>query len=80
LTAEEQKEYDHNQGIFTDYLRKNNITIRTPMDFQKIVIRSGRDPNARKSLLARNKASDVSLNSVSKIEKFSEILNKNKER
>ena len=79
LTAEEQKEYDHNQGIFTDYLRRNNITIRTPMDFQKIVIRSGRDPNARKALLARNKARDVALNSVSKIEKFSEILKKHKE-
>ena len=79
LTAEEQKEYDHNQGIFTDYLRINNITIRTPMDFQKIVIRSGRDPNARKALLARNKARDVALNSVSKIEKFSEILKKHKE-
>ena len=79
LTAEEQKEYDHNHGIFADYLRRNNITIRTPMDFQKIVIRSGRDPNARKALLARNKARDIALNSVSKIEKFSEILKKHKE-
>lgn len=79
LIAEEQKEYDHNQGIFADYLRRNNITIRTPMDFQKIIIRSGRDPNARKALLARNKARDIALNSVSKIEKFSEILKKHKE-
>jgi superfamily II DNA or RNA helicase len=79
LIAEEQKEYDYNQGIFVDYLRRNNITIRTPMDFQKIVIRSGRDPNARTALLARNKARDIALNSVSKIEKFSEILKKHKE-
>lgn len=76
LTEEEQKEYEHNQGIFADYLRKCNITIRTPLDFQKIVIRSGRDPNARKALLARNKARDIALNSVSKIEKFREILKK----
>ncbi len=79
LTEEEQKEYDLNQGIFADYLRKCNITIRTPLDFQKIVIRSGRDPNARKALLARNKARDIALNSNSKIEKFSEILKRHKE-
>lgn len=79
LTAEEQKEYEHNQGIFADYLRRCNITIRTPLDFQKIVIRSGRDPNARKALLARNKARDIALNSVSKIEKFREILKKHKD-
>ncbi len=79
LTEEEQKEYEHNQGIFADYLRRCNITIRTPLDFQKIVIRSGRDPNARKALLARNKARNIALNSVSKIEKFREILKKHKE-
>ncbi|MCZ7372404.1 MAG: DEAD/DEAH box helicase family protein [Candidatus Methanoperedens sp.] len=79
LTEEEQKEYEHNQGIFADYLRRCSITIRTPLDFQKIVIRSGRDPNARKALLARNKARDIALNSVSKIEKFREILKKHKD-
>jgi superfamily II DNA or RNA helicase len=79
LTAEEQTEYEHNQGIFADYLRRCNITIRTPLDFQKIVIRSGRDPNARKALLARNKARDIALNSVSKLEKFREILEKHTE-
>ncbi len=79
LTAEEQNEYEHNQGIFADYLRKCDITIRTSLDFQKIVIRSGRDPNARKALLARNKARHIALNSISKIEKFREILKKHTE-
>ncbi len=79
LTAEEQEEYEHNQGIFADYLRKNNMTIRTPADFQKIVIRSGRDPSARKALLARNKARDIALNTVSKIEKFRDILKRHKD-
>ncbi|MDP2215909.1 MAG: helicase-related protein, partial [Methanolobus sp.] len=51
-----------------------NIMIRSPSDFQKIVIRSGRDPNAREALLSRNKARDIALNSASKIEKFREIL------
>src|SRR5450759_1012302 len=79
LTAEEQIEYERNQVIFTSYLMNCNITIRTLLDFQKIVIRSGRDPNARKALLARNKARDIALNSVSKLEKFREILKKHKE-
>lgn len=79
LTADEQKEYALNHGIFADYLRRCNITIRTPAEFQKIVIRSGRDPNARKALLARNKARDIALNSSSKIEKFSEILKRHKD-
>lgn len=74
LTEEEQIEYEHNQGLFVDYLRKSNIIIKGPSDFQKIVIRSGRDPNARKALLARNKARNIALNSVSKIETFREIL------
>ncbi len=76
LTEEEQKEYNLNHGIFADYLRKCSITIRTPLDFQKIVIRTGRDLDARKALLARNKARDIALNSVSKIDSFREILNK----
>lgn len=74
LIEEEQIEYELNQGIFTDYLRKSNITIKTPFDFQKIVMRSGRDPNARQALLARNKARDIALNSVSKMDKLREIL------
>jgi superfamily II DNA or RNA helicase len=79
LTEEEQKEYEYNQRIFADYLRRCNITIRTPLDFQKLVIRSGRDPKAREALLARNKAREIALNSVSKIEKFQEVLKRHRE-
>jgi superfamily II DNA or RNA helicase len=39
-------------------------------------MRSGRDPGARRALLARNKARDIAYNSVSKIGKLSEILKK----
>jgi superfamily II DNA or RNA helicase len=37
-------------------------------------MRSGRDPNARRALLAKNKAREISFNSASKIRKLSEIL------
>ena len=74
LTGEEKKEYERNQKIFSDYLIRINLVIRSPADFQKLVMRSGRDPGARKALLARNKARDVAYNSISKMGKLSEIL------
>jgi len=74
LTEEEKKEYERNQKIFSDYLVRINLVIRSPADFQKLVMRTGRDPGARKALLARNKARDVAYNSISKMGKLSEIL------
>ena len=74
LTEEEKEEYAKNQKVFSDYLARINLTIRSPADFQKLVMRSGRDPNARRALLARNKARDIAYNSISKIGKLSEIL------
>jgi superfamily II DNA or RNA helicase len=76
LTDDEKEEYHKNQKVFSDYLIRINLTIRSPADFQKLVMRSGRDPGARKALLARNKARDVAYNSISKIGKLSEILKK----
>jgi superfamily II DNA or RNA helicase len=74
LTEEEKKEYEKNQKVFSDYLARINLTIRSPADFQKLVMRSGRDPQARRALLARNKARDIAYNSISKMGKLSEIL------
>src|SRR5690606_37177791 len=54
--------------------RKTGMVIRGPRDFQKLVMRSGRDPEARKALLARNAARDLAFNTDSKIEKLREIL------
>jgi superfamily II DNA or RNA helicase len=62
LTEEEKEEYEISQKIFSDYLAKIKLTIRSPADFQKLVMRSGRDPGARRALLARNKARDVAYN------------------
>jgi superfamily II DNA or RNA helicase len=76
LTDDEKEEYHKNQKVFSDYLTRIGLTIRGPADFQKLVMRSGRDPGARKALLARNKARDVAYNSISKIGKLSEILKK----
>lgn len=79
LIREEQEEYNLKQGIFSDYLRKNNLSLRNPADFQKLVIRSGRDPGAREALLARNTARDIAFNSASKVGKLAGILKNHKE-
>ncbi len=79
LIREEQEEYNLNQGIFSDYLRKNDLSLRNPADFQKLIIRSGRDPGAREALLARNTARDIAFNSASKVGKLAGILKKHKE-
>ncbi len=74
LTEEEKEEYKKNQKIFSDYLKESRLTLRNPTDFQKLVMRSGRDPKARKALLARNRARDLAFNSISKVKRLSEIL------
>ncbi|HSD57532.1 MAG TPA: DEAD/DEAH box helicase family protein [Methanotrichaceae archaeon] len=79
LTEEEKKEYEINQKIFSNYLAGSNLTIRDSAGFRELVMRSGRDQNARRALLARNKARDIAFNSISKIGKLSEILEKHKD-
>jgi superfamily II DNA or RNA helicase len=74
LTLEEKEEYERQYRVFTNYLLKRNITIRTPRDFTNFIMRSGRDPAARQALLARNKAMDIALNSQMKLEALKNIL------
>ena len=65
-------------SIFTEYLTKNRMTLNTPIQFQRFVMRTGRDPEARRALLARNRALKVAFNSESKIDKLEEILRENR--
>ena len=70
LTDEERKEYEQHYSVFLNYLRKTGMIMKGPQDFQKLVMKSGRDPEARKALLARNAARDLAFNSDSKLEKL----------
>lgn len=76
FTEEEQKEYDDAQSTFKNYLISRNIKMRGPKDFQKIVMRSGRDPEAREAILARNKAEKLAFNSKNKINELAKLLDK----
>ncbi len=74
LEPDEEKEYSQCYSVFTDYLARRNVTLRTQHDFTQFIRRSSWDPEARKALLARNRALDVALNSRAKIEVLKELL------
>jgi superfamily II DNA or RNA helicase len=62
--------------IYKTYLRENNIILRTPRDFERLVMRSGREKEAREAILARHRARKTALNSSSKLEALSDVLRK----
>jgi superfamily II DNA or RNA helicase len=74
LKEDERKEYEREHKIFTDYLESKRIRLITPIQFQRFIMRSARDPEARRALLARNRALQIAFNSESKIEELERIL------
>ena len=74
LTEDEQKDYEDYYAVFTNFLKTKKILLKSAQDFRLLVMRSGRDPKARKALLARNRARHIALNSRSKLEALSAIL------
>ena len=68
LTAEEQVLYDKEMGVFKKYLRRKGIVLRSAADFQRFIMTTGRDPQAREAFLARNRALKIALNSEAKLE------------
>ncbi|WP_328821220.1 DEAD/DEAH box helicase family protein [Natronorubrum halalkaliphilum] len=74
LTPAEREAYERNQETFTDYLARSNIRMQSGSDYQELVKRSGNDPEARKALLARQRAREIMLGSDAKLEALEEIL------
>ena len=77
LAPNEKKEYDDNYEVFIKYLRNKRIKLRSSTDFQRFIMRTGRDPEARRALLARNRALDIALNAASKIDALRDLLSDN---
>jgi superfamily II DNA or RNA helicase len=75
LTPEEKKLYRREYGVFTNYLKRKRIVLRSPMDFKRFIMRTGRDREAREALLARNRALKTALNSVAKVRVLGDFLN-----
>ena len=74
LTAAEEEQYLRDMDIYKSYLRENNLVLRTPRDFERLVMRSGRDKYAREAILARHRARVTALNSSSKLDALAEVL------
>ena len=74
LAPEERDRYDEEYAVFTGYLERRGIRMTSLRDFQRFIIRTGGDPEARRALLSRNRAVDVALNSESKIEALADLL------
>jgi superfamily II DNA or RNA helicase len=74
LTAEEEAQYRRDMDIYRNYLKDNNLILRTPKDFERLVMRSGRDKYARDAILARHRARITALNSSSKLEALAKVL------
>ncbi|MFX1519553.1 MAG: DEAD/DEAH box helicase [Promethearchaeota archaeon] len=69
LTEEEQRKYNKLDKIYREYVRKFKV-----FDFEKLVLRSGRDKKAREALLARQEARKISFGGGRKLEILEELL------
>lgn len=77
LSEREAREYEAQFSIYKDYIRKRGIGMRGPEDFQRFIRLSWFDPEARRALLARNRAMEIALNSEMKIRYLKRILEEN---
>lgn len=77
LSPREQQLYEKEITTFRRYLREKGIRMRSPRDFQRFIMRTGRDPRAREALLARNRAHKIAMNSQEKIQTLSKQLDIN---
>ncbi|WP_287582485.1 DEAD/DEAH box helicase [Candidatus Borrarchaeum sp.] len=69
LSEDEQRRYNDLDKIYKDYVKKYHV-----FDFEKLVLRSGRDKKARKALLARQEARKISFGSGRKLDVLEELL------
>lgn len=79
LLPEELKEYRENMSTYRQCLNKIGKTMGGyyNLSLEKLIMISGKNPTARQALLARNKATNIALNSKAKIEELKEILAEN---
>ena len=78
LTDAERATYDEHRTIFTDYLARSNLDMRSGSDYRKLVMRSGNDPQAREALLANQRAREVMMNADAKVGTFADLLDRHR--
>ncbi|MEO9362503.1 MAG: DEAD/DEAH box helicase family protein [Nitrososphaera sp.] len=84
LLPEELVEYKANMRKYHDCPNRlggvvgNSTVASYTISLEKLIMMSGRNPLAREALLARNRATNIALNSKAKLEELKEILAENK--
>jgi superfamily II DNA or RNA helicase len=74
LTLQEQQTYTENMAIFKNYLTSRHIVLYSAAAFRRFIMSTGRDPQAREALLARNKAIKTAVNSEAKLDLLAKKL------
>ncbi|MGC8601200.1 MAG: DEAD/DEAH box helicase [Thermoprotei archaeon] len=77
LAPEERKNYEMNEAIFKNYLKKKRIYAWGPNALLRLIMLSATDKEAREALLARNKAMQIAFNSEAKLEVLEQLLREN---
>ena len=78
LTPNEQKEYEIHYSKFLTNLKKLGFKVPSMYNLRRLIMMSNRNKLARETILARNKANEIALNSKSKIDEVQKILQQNK--
>ncbi|WP_460024692.1 DEAD/DEAH box helicase [Infirmifilum sp. SLHALR2] len=79
LSEEEEAEYRRLEKVYLDYVRRRGLRFRSPAEFRKLVVLSGRDPGARRALEAWVKMRSILFNSESKVQVVGEILSRHRD-
>ncbi|MDP7974908.1 MAG: DEAD/DEAH box helicase [Thermoprotei archaeon] len=79
LTPEEKIAYEAERAKFTSYVRRMRIYPWDSRGLLKLIMMSGRDPDAREALLARNRATQIAFNSEAKLKSLEKILKENRQ-
>ncbi|MCG3255253.1 MAG: ATP-dependent helicase, partial [Candidatus Heimdallarchaeota archaeon] len=80
LDKEERETYNKLMATYRDYLRKRNIQIRTPEDYERyLIFRVNQDHEAKEALDAHRMARNLVFSSKAKLSKIEEILVKHQE-
>ena len=75
LSEQDKKRYDEQRRIYSSFLRRRHISLRSPEDFQqKLIFLSARDPEARTAMLAWREARNIAMNAPAKYTEIERIL------
>jgi superfamily II DNA or RNA helicase len=79
MLPDELEEYQRNMRIYRQGMNKLAAKVGySALSLEKLIMMSGKNSIAREALLARNRATDIALNSKAKIDELREILAENK--